>query len=37
MTHGKMFITLPSNENTNERKNFSDKQEIAPGTFIPLS
>lgn len=34
---GKIFITLPNYETNNHRSTFTDKEEIAPWTFIPLS
>lgn len=33
----KIFITLPSKQESNHRSSFKDREEIAPGTFIPLS
>ena len=34
---GKIFITLPNYEIINHRYSLADKEEITPGTFIPLS
>ncbi len=37
MTHGKIFITLPSFDSSNSWNTFADKHEVAPGTYVPQS